>query len=157
MHEHASKMELGDKETVIICIQASVTCYLHVIHRYTRMVCTIRVWYKIRVWYRTGGPVLTADQFFLYRPLDLASIRFTTCIDNTLTRTYNPVHHDTFGFVNVASISSVLQLVTFYNLADLYEKVCLFWFPSLILGYLIKCQPSTITQCYLMNLILCMS
>ena len=42
MHEHASKMELGDKETVAICIQASVTCYLHVIHRYTR---TIRVWY----------------------------------------------------------------------------------------------------------------
>ena len=38
MHEHASKMELGDKETVAICIQASVTCYLHVIHRYTRMV-----------------------------------------------------------------------------------------------------------------------
>ena len=69
MHEHASKMELGDKETVAICIQASVTCYLHVIHRYTRMirtirvwytklyytrmVCTVRVWYKIRVWYRT--------------------------------------------------------------------------------------------------------
>ena len=24
MHEHASKMELGDKETVAICIQASV-------------------------------------------------------------------------------------------------------------------------------------
>ena len=82
MHEHASKMKLGDKETVAICIQASVTCYLHVIHRYTRMVrtirvwsyrtrmvykivlyaygtyhtrmvCTVRVWYKIRVWYRT--------------------------------------------------------------------------------------------------------
>ena len=82
MHEHASKMELGDKETLAICIQASVTCYLHVIHRYTRMVpitrvwsyrtrmvykivpytygtyhthmvCTIRVRYKIRVWYRT--------------------------------------------------------------------------------------------------------
>ena len=65
MHEHASKMELGDKETVAICIQASVTCYLHVIHRYTCMVrtirvwytknCTIRVWYvrTIRVWYRT--------------------------------------------------------------------------------------------------------
>ena len=62
-------MKLGDKETVAICIQASVTCYLHVIHRYTRMVRTIRVWYtklyytrmvhtirvwyKIRVWYRT--------------------------------------------------------------------------------------------------------
>ena len=45
MHEHASKMELGDKETVAICIQASATCYLHVIHRYTRMVRTIRVWY----------------------------------------------------------------------------------------------------------------
>ena len=45
MHEHASKMELGDKETVAICIQASVTCYLHVIHRYTHMVHTIRVWY----------------------------------------------------------------------------------------------------------------
>ena len=45
MHEHASKMELGDKETVAICIQASVTCYLHLIHRYTRMVRTIRVWY----------------------------------------------------------------------------------------------------------------
>ena len=29
MHEHPSKMELGDKETVAICIQASVTCYLH--------------------------------------------------------------------------------------------------------------------------------
>ena len=52
MHEHASKMELGDKETVAICIQASVTCYLHVIHRYTRMVRTIRVWsYTVRVWY----------------------------------------------------------------------------------------------------------
>ena len=38
MHEHASKMKLGDKETVAICIQASLTCYLHVIHRYTRMV-----------------------------------------------------------------------------------------------------------------------
>ena len=37
MHEHASKIELGDKETVAICIQASVTCYLHVIHRYTHM------------------------------------------------------------------------------------------------------------------------
>ena len=57
MHEHASKMELGDKETVAICIQASVTCYLHVIHRYTRM---IPVWYVpyaymvipgVRVWY----------------------------------------------------------------------------------------------------------
>ena len=54
-------MELGDKETVAICIQASATCYLHVIHRYTRMVRTIRVWYTklyrtrmvhtIRVWY----------------------------------------------------------------------------------------------------------
>ena len=71
MHEHASKMELGDKETVAICIQASVTCYLHVKHRYTRMVRTIRVWYtklyhtrmvctirvryKIRVWYRTSS------------------------------------------------------------------------------------------------------
>ena len=63
MHEHASKMELEDKETVAICIQASVACYLHVIHRYTRMVRTIRVWYvpyaygiqncTIRVWYRT--------------------------------------------------------------------------------------------------------
>ena len=42
MHEHASKMELGDKETVAICIQASVTCYLHVIHHYTRIVRTIR-------------------------------------------------------------------------------------------------------------------
>ena len=31
---HASKTELGDKETVAICMQASVTCYLHVIHRY---------------------------------------------------------------------------------------------------------------------------
>ena len=31
-------MELGDKETIAICIQASVTCYLHVIHSYTRMV-----------------------------------------------------------------------------------------------------------------------
>ena len=31
-------MELGDKETVAICMQARVTCYLHVIHRYTRMV-----------------------------------------------------------------------------------------------------------------------
>ena len=53
MHEHASKMELGDKETVAICIQASVTCYMHVIHRYTRMVRNIRVWsYRIRiVWY----------------------------------------------------------------------------------------------------------
>ena len=80
MHEHASKMELGDKESVAICIQASVTCYLHVIHCYThmvrtirvwsyrtrmvykivpyaygtyhtRMVCTVRVWYKIHVWY----------------------------------------------------------------------------------------------------------
>ena len=46
--------ELRDKETVAIRIQANVTCYLHVIHRYTRMVipyaygiqnCTIRVWY----------------------------------------------------------------------------------------------------------------
>ena len=75
-------MDIGDKETVAIYIQASVTCYLHVIHRYTRMVRTIRVWsyrtrmvykivpyaystyhtcmvctirvrYKIRVWYRT--------------------------------------------------------------------------------------------------------
>ena len=52
MHEHASKMELGDKETVAICIQASETWYLHVIHRYTRMVRTIRVWsYRMRVWY----------------------------------------------------------------------------------------------------------
>ena len=34
-------MELGDKETVAIQIQASVTCYLHVIHRYTRMVYKI--------------------------------------------------------------------------------------------------------------------
>ena len=41
MHEHASKMELGDKETIAICIQASVTCYLHVIHRYTRIVYKI--------------------------------------------------------------------------------------------------------------------
>ena len=41
MHEHASKMELGDKETVAMCIQANVTSYLHVIHRYTRMVRTI--------------------------------------------------------------------------------------------------------------------
>ena len=42
-------------------MQASVTCYLHVIHRYTRMVRTIRVWYTklyhtrmvhtIRIWY----------------------------------------------------------------------------------------------------------
>ena len=53
MHEHASKMELGDKETVAICIQASVTCYLHVIHRYTRMVRNIRVWgllHKAALW-----------------------------------------------------------------------------------------------------------
>ena len=41
-------MELGDKETVAICIHASVTCYLHII-------C---VWYvsyayghTVRVWY----------------------------------------------------------------------------------------------------------
>ena len=42
-------MELGDKETVAICIQANVTCYLHVIHRYTRMVATYhtRMTYKI--------------------------------------------------------------------------------------------------------------
>ena len=53
MNEHASKMELGDKETVAICIQASVTCYLHVIHRYTRMVRTIRVWsYRTRMVYK---------------------------------------------------------------------------------------------------------
>ena len=62
MHEHASKMHGAiDKQTVAICIQASVLCYLHVLHRYTRMVykivpyaygtyhtrmvCTIRVWY----------------------------------------------------------------------------------------------------------------
>ena len=62
MHEHASKMVLGDKETVAICIQASMTCYLHVIHRYTRMVRTIRIYMDIpytygiqnciiRVWY----------------------------------------------------------------------------------------------------------
>ena len=44
-------MELGDKETVTICIQASVTCYLHVIHRYTHMVRTIRVWsYRTRTY-----------------------------------------------------------------------------------------------------------
>ena len=37
-------MELGDKETVAICIQASVTCYLHIIHRYiTRMVRTVQI------------------------------------------------------------------------------------------------------------------
>ena len=53
MHEHASKMELGDKETVAICIQASVTCYLHVIHSYTCMVRTIRVWsYRTRMVYK---------------------------------------------------------------------------------------------------------
>ena len=46
-------MELGDKETVAICIQASATCYLHVIHRYTRMVRTIRVWsYRTRTVYK---------------------------------------------------------------------------------------------------------
>ena len=46
-------MELGDKETVAICIQASVTCYLHVIHSYTRMVRTIRVWsYRTRMVYK---------------------------------------------------------------------------------------------------------
>ena len=53
MHEHASKMELGDKETIAICIQENVTCYLHVIHRYTRMVRTIRVWsYRTRMVYK---------------------------------------------------------------------------------------------------------
>ena len=53
MHEHASKMELGDKETVAICIQASVPYYLHVLHRYTRMVRTIRVWsYRTRIVYK---------------------------------------------------------------------------------------------------------
>ena len=41
MSTNASKMELGDKEIVAICIQASVTCYLHVIHRCTRMVYKI--------------------------------------------------------------------------------------------------------------------
>ena len=49
-----AKMELGDKETVAIYIyiQASVTCYLHVIHRYTRIVCTICAYgYTVRVWY----------------------------------------------------------------------------------------------------------
>ena len=46
MHKHASKIKLRDKETVAICIQASVTCYLHVIHRYSCMVCTIRIWYR---------------------------------------------------------------------------------------------------------------
>ena len=61
MHELASKMELGDKETVAICIQASVTCYiarntsLYAYGTYhTRMIipyaygiqnCTIRIWY----------------------------------------------------------------------------------------------------------------
>ena len=40
-------MELGDKETVVICIQASVTCYLHVIHRYMRMVHS----YHTLIWY----------------------------------------------------------------------------------------------------------
>ena len=71
MHEHQCKQNGAiDKETVAICIQASVTCYLHVLHRYTRMVykivpyvygtyhtrmvCTICVWYKICVWYRTS-------------------------------------------------------------------------------------------------------
>ena len=59
MHEHASKMELGDKETVAICIQASVTCYLHLIHRYTRMVRTIRIWsYRTRMVGMGGIPVL---------------------------------------------------------------------------------------------------
>ena len=45
MSTNASKMELEDKETVAICIQANVTCYLHVIQRYTHMVCngTVRV------------------------------------------------------------------------------------------------------------------
>ena len=53
MHEHASKMELGDKENVAICIQASVTCYLNVLHCYTRMVRTIRVWsYRTRMVYK---------------------------------------------------------------------------------------------------------
>ena len=53
MHEHASKMELGDKEIVAICIQATVTCYLRVIHRYTRMVHTISVWsYRTRMAYK---------------------------------------------------------------------------------------------------------
>ena len=87
-------IKLGDKETVAICIQASVTCYLHVIHRYTHMVrticvwsyrmrmvykivpyaygtyhtrmpvCTIHVWYKIRLWYRTPSPVTEIFMLF---------------------------------------------------------------------------------------------
>ena len=49
MHEHASKMELGDKETIAICIQASVTCYLHVIN----IVIRVRVWsYRTRTIYK---------------------------------------------------------------------------------------------------------
>ena len=55
MHEHASKMEIGDKETVAICIQASVKCYLHVIHSYTRIVYVPYAYgiqnYSVRVWY----------------------------------------------------------------------------------------------------------
>ena len=52
MHEHASKMELEDKKTVAICIQASVHDMLsaRIIHRYTRMVRIIRVWYT-KLWY----------------------------------------------------------------------------------------------------------
>ena len=47
-------MELGDKkETVTIYIQASVICYLHVIHRYTHMVRTIFVWsYRTHMVYK---------------------------------------------------------------------------------------------------------
>ena len=60
------ELGLGDKETVAICIQASVTCYLHVIHRYTRMV--YRPWENFgvgknwRIW-RIAN-ILPANNFF---------------------------------------------------------------------------------------------
>ena len=54
--EHTSKMELGDKETVAICIQASVICYLHVIHRYTRMVYKIVPYVRVPTILRNGTP-----------------------------------------------------------------------------------------------------
>ena len=71
MHKHASKMELGDKETVAICIQASVTCYLHIIHSYTRMVRTIRVWYTklYRTRYGTYHTRMVQNSFIMFNAI----------------------------------------------------------------------------------------
>ena len=151
-------MERGYKETVAICMQASVTCYLHVIHHYTRMVykivpyaygtyhtrmvCTICVWYKIRVWYRATATLqlcLLVQLLQQRNPAILKTINRTSSIcaqflpkflsypciypSQNLSRAY--VHTTTYTFIKKMQKSLIQNVsqVVFTN-TTMHDLLC---------------------------------